>query len=59
MMHHRLLAVVVVHWIFALIVLAGFVFFLVTAWRYMRAHETIARAMAERKNDATGGKPEA
>lgn len=42
MMHTHLLAFSIVHWISALIVLAGCVFFLITAWRFMRAHEQIA-----------------
>ncbi len=37
----------IVSWICALIMLAGFVFFLVTAWRYMRAHEQLSNAVKE------------
>jgi hypothetical protein len=40
-----------------LIVLAGWVFFLVTAWRFMRAHESIARAMATFKDASIDLKP--
>jgi uncharacterized membrane protein len=42
MMYGHLLAFSIVHCVIALVVLAGFVFFLVTAWRFMRAHEQIA-----------------
>jgi hypothetical protein len=46
-----------VHWIFMLIVLAGWVFFLVTAWRFMRAHESIASVMATLKDASVSLKP--
>jgi hypothetical protein len=46
-----------VHWIFMLIVLAGWVFFLVTAWRFMKAHESIASVMATLKDASVSLKP--
>ncbi len=48
---------IIVNWIFMLIVLAGWVFFLVTAWRFTRAHESIASALATIKDVSINLKP--
>lgn len=48
MMNNPFVAVFfVLHLIVGLIVLAGFVFFLYTAWRLMRAHEQIASKLKD------------
>jgi hypothetical protein len=33
--------------LFMLLMLAGFVFFLVVAWRFMKAHETLASTLKD------------
>jgi len=57
MMQPHFLAFSVIHWIFGLIVLAGWVFFLVTAWRFMRAHESLANVMTILKDNSITVKP--
>ncbi len=45
MMHNPLATPsMILNCIFMLITLAGFVFILITAWRFMRAHEQLANA---------------
>lgn len=46
-----------VNWFFMLIVLAGWVFLLVTAWRFMKAHESIASVMVVLKDASVVLKP--
>jgi uncharacterized membrane protein len=47
MMQSHLLAFSIIHCLSALIVLAGVAFFLITVWRFMRAHEKIACALKD------------
>jgi len=47
----------ILHGVLMLVVLAGWVFFLVTAWRFMRAHESIAGALATLKDASISLKP--
>lgn len=45
--YHSYLPLAIISWICMLIALAGFVFFLVTAWRFMRAHEELSGTLRE------------
>ena len=48
LMHgHYFLAFAIVHWVVGLIVLAGFVCFLLSVWRFTKAHEQIARSLKD------------
>jgi len=57
LMQHHFLPSMILNCIFMLIVLAGWVFFLVTAWRFMRAHESLASVMATLKDASINLKP--
>jgi len=48
MMHNPLSTPsIILNCLFMLITLAGFAFFVVTAWRFMRAHEQLASAVKD------------
>jgi hypothetical protein len=57
MIQSHFLPSIILNCIFMLIVLAGWVFFLVTAWRFTRAHESIASALATIKDASINLKP--
>ena len=58
MMHYHFISPFAIYQgIFMLLILAGYVFSLVIAWRFMRAHESLASMLATLKDTSLSLKP--